>query len=610
MNKIYNTNKQTNKNTKYSIKSFYTNHTLSVLYLSFFFISFLLYGITYTFDWALDDNFIYDIIYNIKTNWNGFSTVLSQRFGQDYRPIVVISFYLQHFICGDLTPGISHLINVFLFVILLIQINRFIMLGKYYSDKTQLFAFAILVTFIFMLHPMHTNVVANIKSRDNILSMLFGISGAIQSIKYFNIARKIHLALFLFFMGMALLAKPDAYVFLIFPIGYYFLYENSNLKKKLLVIFFSLFSFFIINIAKYYMIKELVKNKFALGSVRVDSPLIYNDSFLNKVSLSITTMFYYLKFFLIPCDYYAYYGINQIQLKPLFSLINIITFIVYVFIFIFSIIKYKKNKIYLFSFLFFLLSIAYASNLKIIVSGIVADRYNFIGSLGQTMFFSAVLVEYLNIIDVKNLFSKWLFVLMIILFAFSIHRIMVWKDTRTLLLDDIKYNTQSAQAYLMISSNYLNAALFDNLKKDSADEAIKYASFYVNRGLTIDSFNPYLLENKGIVKLYYGNNEQAIFYFRKGYLSDSSMLSCINYIGVSYRNLNNIDTALYYFGKAMNKTNEFTYAANNYIEMLIRKKQFKSVDSTINILINKCPNDKYLKSKVKYLIETGGWYAF
>lgn len=55
----------------------------------------MLHGWTYSFFWGLDDGFIYDILHNIDNNWNGFSTILVQKFGEDYRPVSVLSFWVE-----------------------------------------------------------------------------------------------------------------------------------------------------------------------------------------------------------------------------------------------------------------------------------------------------------------------------------------------------------------------------------------------------------------------------------------------------------------------------------------------------------------------------------
>ena len=60
----------------------------------------------------------------------------------------------------------------------------------------------------------------------------------------------------------------------------------------------------------------------------------------------------------------------------------------------------------------------------------------------------------------------------------------------------------------------------------------------------------------------------------------------------------------------MNHETIFNYAANNYIEMLIRKQQYKSVDSTLVVLQKRFPTDKYLKQKIDYLKTSGSWYAY
>ena len=54
------------------------------------------------------------------------------------------------------------------------------------------------------------------------------------------------------------------------------------------------------------------------------------------------------------------------------------SFLILLILGFFSYKTYKTNRIYTFSFLFFLMSIAYALNFYTLVAGIVMDKYNFI----------------------------------------------------------------------------------------------------------------------------------------------------------------------------------------------------------------------------------------
>jgi hypothetical protein len=561
----------------------------------------------------MDDGFIIDILKGIENNWSGFSTVFTQRIGEDYRPFTVLSFWLEKTFFGDFNPGHAHLINVAFFGLLLVQIFRFVLKGNFYLQKDTAFALALIVVLIFLIHPMHISVVANIKSRDNILSMLFGVTSAIQMIQFFKDRKKSRVFWILLLLIIAELSKSDAYVFAFFAFLYYFIYAPYKYKFnfKFFAILIILFNI-LINVPS--MVKTEMMNNFIGESIQyrvhVDSPLMHHDTIINRLSLSFTTMLYYLKFFILPFGHFSYYGYNHVSLMPLFSITNILSFFIYTGLLVFSILKFKSQKLFLFSFIFYLLAIAYASNLPVIVSGVLADRYNFIGSLGLSMFTATLILQYSNEKSWKVVLKPWFIILIAIFTAFNIHRTADWKNKETLFLSDIQKGSKSAHLHQMLSSIYINDALFADLPKDLADSAMSKAIFYIDKGLAISQFNPFLFENKGISKLYKNNITEAKVYFRKGIQLDSTVYSIHNYIGICFRNENKLDSALHYFAYAMNHETIFNYAANNYIEMLIRKQQYKSVDSTLVVLQKRFPTDKYLKQKIDYLKTNGSWYAY
>ena len=76
-------------------------------------------------------------------------------------------------------PELSHWINVLLFALTCFVLFNTLSL---YLQKGFLIPF--IAALLFAAHPLHTEVVANIKSRDEILSLLFVLLTAICVYKY------------------------------------------------------------------------------------------------------------------------------------------------------------------------------------------------------------------------------------------------------------------------------------------------------------------------------------------------------------------------------------------------------------------------------------------
>ena len=146
--------------------------------IAVFVFSFLIYFNTIPNDYNLDDKLVTQ---NNEIAAQGISQdnikkIFTQPYYQDkmgysygYRPLTTLSFAIEHSIVGD-NPHAGHLINLLLYGLLcfaLLKTMERMLIG--YSKWLPLIA-----TILFVCHPIHTEVVASIKNRDEILSFLFG----------------------------------------------------------------------------------------------------------------------------------------------------------------------------------------------------------------------------------------------------------------------------------------------------------------------------------------------------------------------------------------------------------------------------------------------------
>lgn len=88
-------------------------------------------------------------------------------YSYEYRPMVLVSFAIEHQIFGD-SPKTSHFINVLLYVITVLVLFKLLRkLLQAYS-----YWYSVLIVLLFIVHPLHTEVIASIKNRDEILAFL------------------------------------------------------------------------------------------------------------------------------------------------------------------------------------------------------------------------------------------------------------------------------------------------------------------------------------------------------------------------------------------------------------------------------------------------------
>ncbi len=138
----------------------------------------------------------------------------------EYRPLVQASFAIEHAIFAEKietgshdeykdNPHISHFINVILYAITCVLL--FLLLARLLDSVNIIFPF--IVTILFVAHPIHTEVVASIKNRDEIMALMFALVSNIYAFKFAERRKPLYLFLLALAFLLSLLSKPTAITF-------------------------------------------------------------------------------------------------------------------------------------------------------------------------------------------------------------------------------------------------------------------------------------------------------------------------------------------------------------------------------------------------------------
>lgn len=151
-------------------------------------LAFLLYANTLGHNYCLDDFASIKDNIVVKGGLKNLGTIFSTEYrfgawaapGSLYRPLSLAMFAWEWQVAPD-KPFLPHLINVLLYAftgwLLFITLRR-VLTGWKWASATNPTLVAGVATLIFIAHPAHSEVVSNIKSRDEIV-MFLGILGAI-----------------------------------------------------------------------------------------------------------------------------------------------------------------------------------------------------------------------------------------------------------------------------------------------------------------------------------------------------------------------------------------------------------------------------------------------
>jgi len=519
-------------------------------YIILFLFTFIVYGNSIMNNYALDDlvvdngnEFVQKGISGIKdiiTN-DAFTGYLKKSTnnivaGGRYRPLSLVTFAIEYQFVG-LSPHFSHFINILLFAICAIGI--FIFIRKVFEhSQLKLFATSaipLLATLIFIVHPIHTEVIANIKSRDEIMCMLFSIFSTISFLNYIDNGRKIKdliIGFVLIFLGV--LSKENAFMFIVIVPMTLFFFRKASLKDYVmvtlpLIIAGGIFVF--------------LRSKFASGSVNSEITDLLNNPLsgatsVQKFATIVYTIGKYFLLLVIPYPLSCFYDYNTIPLKSFADMSVVVSFMAILIIGVIAIIQFKKKTLVSYSIFFFATTFALVSNILFPIGTAMSERFVFIPSLG----FCLIVAYYINKLAnppsrkqktdniqfdsvIKNKTS--LFIIIAILGTYSIMSIkrnMDWKDNTTLFAADIKTSPGSV-----------------NLNKGYGYALVDSATVIKDKQHQLDSFNmakPYL---KKIIELY---PKYAEIYTKLGFI---------------YYMTNNFDSATYYYRTGLN------YAPDSYI---------------------------------------------
>ncbi len=547
---------------------------------------FLLYGYSTTFGYVLDDEIVISENAFVKKGIAGIKEIMTTESftgylgtqqdlvaGARYRPLSLVMFAIEYQLFG-LNPKVGHFINVFLYALTgILMLWMVSILFRDSGNEKWFLAIPFVSALLFVVHPVHTEVVANIKSRDEILSMLFSLL-TIYSTFQFSATGKIYQAvLSAIFLMLALLAKENAITFIaVVPLALYFFTKVSI--PKILRASLPLF----IAAAVYLLLRYQVIG-YLLDSGKEITGLMNNPFLEATESEKYATIFYtlglYIKLLFFPHplthDYYPY----QIPLVNWDDLRAIIPLLLYAAMIVFALYSMKKRSVISFCILYFIATISIASNIVFPIGTFMNERFLYMPSLGFCIFIAFVLVKISeNIRSEKWKIALPLGIIIVIVFAFSIKtiaRVPDWKDTFTLDKADVKISKNSARANCFMGYALYRKGL-EAQAVDEKRELFDEATPYIDRALSIHSTYPDALTTKaGLLGGYYqmdGDLDKLLqgFYgiqlsnpipFVDEYLdyldrtaSSNKLRAFYNQLGAALKKKGNSAKANYYFSKA------------------------------------------------------------
>lgn len=445
-------------------------------------LSFIQYGQSIPYEFVLDDKIVISENDFVKKGISGISDILTTEgfvgyFGEQkdlipgarYRPLSLITFALEYEIFGGFNSKVNHLVNIILYA--LSGWLMFIVLARIYPiGKKWWFSLPFLVLILWMSHAVHTEVVANIKSRDEIMAMIFSCMALFGSIQFYKSKNFLNLILVAISFFLGLMSKETTLTFLaIIPAALYFFRkpDRGNMFKILLSLILPLI---------LYLVLRVSAIGYLLSSLEVTD--IMNNPFVGMTYMErMATVFYvllkYLSLSIVPFplthDYYPF-QIPRVAWTNPFVLISILVHLGMAYYIIKNFVARKK---WVFPLFWYIASLSIASNIVINVGTTMNERFIFIPTVGtcilMVMAFQWLTTKYkLN----KMIPAVTVGIVSIIYLIISINRTQVWESALSLNQAAVKVSTNSARA-----NSFMATALFNEATKRTPDKANKIALF-------------------------------------------------------------------------------------------------------------------------------------
>ena len=556
-----------------------------IFILSVIGLCFLLYGNTIPNEFSLDDEFVLHNDTIVAKGISGIPELFKTRYAWDqkggygYRPIVKASFSIEYSLFND-SPHWGHLINILIYAFICIFLFYFFrkLLYNKLGDYFLLTALALFIT-----HPIHSEVVASLKNRDEMMVFLFGFYCCYALLKWFESDKVLPRVLWgisgCISLGLATLCKPDALIFIAITALILYFFTSKGIQGAI-----SSFLLLVLPIIRGYRFIHkniLPHSDYHRTFTYIENPLV-GVHWFHKFTLAFSTVWFYISKMIFPKDLVSYYGYNAFDAFPKWTDFSVLAGILISVFFLYLIIKnIRKKTALLFMLLLFVGTLFPYTDLAEVGVGIVAERFMFIPSVSFIFLITYLLYYILKIPVDKKPFGQpatYLYAFTIGVCVIFSARIWArnpdWKTHQSLYLHDSKVAPNSAKLQSLLGATYVADAQKLQASEPQQREAID--SFYL-KGLegyqkSVDIYPEYgtSWNNLGMIEFtLYANTSKAISDFEKALNVDSEYTEAWFNMGTCYEALaGKVADTLHAYQRDSTSLVEKNYFGNNTKESL------------------------------------------
>ena len=537
----------------------FSGNTIKIIIVLF---SFILYTNTLNHGFVLDDIAVLEQNQFVKKGIKGVPEILTTFYWQGftnvnvglYRPLSLIAFAIEYQV-GKGYPKIHHFFNIAYYSLCCLLLYNVLLI--LFSKINRLFVFGAVILFI--SHPIHTEVVANIKSRDEIFSLLFFLLTLhlIYHPKYSKSNWCKILASFTFLL--ALLSKENSVVFLPIILLYDF-YLNHNILQSLKI----RLDLILVTIA-WLIIHQLVieKSSDVVQYTFQDNSILSSSSLLDQKATALGILArYFIKAF-YPYEMSYDYSFSQIPIIHIYSFYAVAGILI-IIASTYAIFKSVKSEPFIFiSISLILFPLLLTSSILYTIGATMADRFLFIPSIGSTLLLTLIISRLTKMHSPNNKLESTIFLIVVAIIGVyfsskTYSRNADWESNYSLFEKDVTKAQRSARAQYNYGIVMMNSSL--NIK----DQFHSKAKSAFHKCLELDTTYSSCMVNLGV--LYYKEKDYSntLSWYKKALRYNPLDATTHGNIGEAYFRLNEYDSCIVYFEKAQKYGNN-SNAINNFL---------------------------------------------
>ncbi|MCC6461009.1 MAG: tetratricopeptide repeat protein [Saprospiraceae bacterium] len=521
----------------------------------------------------------------LKNLWLMFST--EYRYGawnspgSLYRPLSLVIFSLQWQLSPD-NPMVGHVMNALVYGLTgwLLWVTWWRILVGYPPILPAL------ITLFFIAHPVHTEVVANIKSLDEMLSLLFGTLSLNCIWRYMDRNQTKWLTWGVISYALALFSKESSITYLaIFPLTIWF-FTNKSLSQILRIS-----APFLIPAGLFLLIRHqvLAAQPYAEVYSALDNFIVGAKDSASRLASAFMMCGRYLWVMLVPHPLISDLGYPQMKPVPFSDWRALAGFFLYAGMFVWAITQLGKKHFLAYAILVYLISFSLFSNVLITIGTSYGERVLYTPSLGFAMALAWLLVTLARVkpqegVPLADQITKpgpqgtvlWA-VSIVILLAYSaktIERNPAWYDSFALYKSDVPNSPNCAKLRYHIGIETTKEGVNEDLGvvKDSSWVKKGIASYTKAIELFPEYHDAY--GSRGLAYFRLGQYDSAFVDYKKALKfrpNDDKVLSNLGFI---YFLRSQLDSAETVYKKSVALNPRFIDARRNLGAVLAMKKQF------------------------------------